>query len=360
MAKINKDKKKIEDLIKTKELEKVDAEIAKIEEERKKIESEWKEIERKSNLHWYKKPLFIQAVIAGIISFPLIWFYVQDIAIPISSRENIKLSREIEQTKQELYEREIKQKQKDLQQEQKDLQQEQKNRQYKSDIARQIGYLKKLKTEYGSEINSLKKELKEKNIDKIQIAKNRAAEIEKKHSAVSNTIIKQEVNLAKAQHPDGFLTEEIAKQYYLNNEKRPRVYTDNDFEEEDIEGDKIVIDHTTGLMWQQSGSNKFMNYGKAESYIAELNSEKFAGYNDWQLPTLGDAITLLKAEIYSSDKFDDYKLYINDIFSQKQEMIWTSDKANDSRAWAAYLDNGTCCDYFMSDLYFVRAVRLDH
>jgi len=127
MAKINKDKKKIEDLIKTKELEKVDAEIAKIEEERKKIESEWKEIERKSNLHWYKKPLFIQAVIAGIISFPLIWFYVQDIAIPLSSRENIKLSREIEQKKQELYERDIKQKQKDLQQKQKDHQQEQKD-----------------------------------------------------------------------------------------------------------------------------------------------------------------------------------------------------------------------------------------
>jgi len=51
---------------------------------------------------------------------------------------------------------------------------------------------------------------------------------------------------------------------------------------------KIVIDHTTGLTWQQSGSPYKSTYTDAEQYIRdELNDQKFAGYNDWRLADIG-------------------------------------------------------------------------
>ncbi|MGR3175174.1 MAG: tetratricopeptide repeat protein [Candidatus Scalindua sp.] len=74
---------------------------ARNEKERKEIELERKKLERKSKLHWYSKPLFLQAIIAGIIAAPVLWFYVKDV---VSSRENIKLSREIEERNQDLIE----------------------------------------------------------------------------------------------------------------------------------------------------------------------------------------------------------------------------------------------------------------
>lgn len=80
------------------------ATAARNEEERKGIELEKKRLERKLKPHWYSKPLFLQAIIAGIITASVLWFYVKDVAFPLSSRENIKLSREIEERNQDLIE----------------------------------------------------------------------------------------------------------------------------------------------------------------------------------------------------------------------------------------------------------------
>ena len=80
------------------------AKAAKNEEERKEIELERKKLERKLNPHWYSKPLFLQAIIAGIIAASVLWFFVKDVAFPPSSKENIKLSREIEERNQDLIE----------------------------------------------------------------------------------------------------------------------------------------------------------------------------------------------------------------------------------------------------------------
>jgi hypothetical protein len=47
-------------------------------------------------------------------------------------------------------------------------------------------------------------------------------------------------------------------------------------------GEKLVIDLTTGLTWQQSGSLGWLNYSNAEKYIRGLNNKLFAG---WRLLT---------------------------------------------------------------------------
>jgi len=117
-------------------------------------------------------------------------------------------------------------------------------------------------------------------------------------------------------------------------------------------GDKVVIDHATGLMWQQGGALNHMDYEDAKKWIAELNKKDFAGYYDWRLPTLEEAMSLMERE-----KRRD--LYIDPVFDSKQSWIWTSDfYKGGSRAWVVSFGDGGCGDYNFFNLgSYVRAVR---
>ncbi|MCH8875053.1 DUF1566 domain-containing protein, partial [candidate division KSB1 bacterium] len=70
----------------------------------------------------------------------------------------------------------------------------------------------------------------------------------------------------------------------------------NQFELKEINGDSVVFDLTTNLTWQQSGSGYTMNYESAQVYIDSLNSVGFASYNNWRLPTLEEAMSLMEPE----------------------------------------------------------------
>ena len=61
-----------------------------------------------------------------------------------------------------------------------------------------------------------------------------------------------------------------------------------------------------------------MKYDEATNYISQLNKERFAGYNDWRLPTLEEAITLLKPTKTNNGMF------IDPLFEDKINWIWTS------------------------------------
>ena len=118
-------------------------------------------------------------------------------------------------------------------------------------------------------------------------------------------------------------------------------------------GETVVYDHATGLMWQQSGSRNDMNYERAKNYISELNREQFAGYIDWRLPTLEEAMSLMEPIQENNN------LHIDQIFDSCQMMIWTSDFRRDSMSWVVRFDAGYC-DYVYNDSnnnYSVRAVR---
>ncbi len=100
------------------------------------------------------------------------------------------------------------------------------------------------------------------------------------------------------------------------------------YENKSINGDNVVVDHATGLMWYQSGSEKDMVWNEARQWVKDLNSRGYAGNSDWRLPTVEEAASLLE----SSKNADD--LYIDTVFDVTQSSIWTGDK-NDS---ASYLD----------------------
>ncbi|NUO81720.1 DUF1566 domain-containing protein [candidate division KSB1 bacterium] len=113
----------------------------------------------------------------------------------------------------------------------------------------------------------------------------------------------------------------------------------------------VVLDHATGLMWQQSGSPNAVTYAAAESYVREKNNERFAGFNDWRLPTLEEAMSLMEREKKNG------ALYIDPVFDRTQQWIWTADRYSESSCWVAYFFNGGCNDRLVFNYFYVRLVR---
>ncbi|MBV6506486.1 MAG: hypothetical protein ILNGONEN_02063 [Syntrophorhabdaceae bacterium] len=114
---------------------------------------------------------------------------------------------------------------------------------------------------------------------------------------------------------------------------------------------QVVLDRATGLMWQQSGSTDNVPFEWVKSYIENLNRQKFAGFRDWRLPTLEEAMSLMMDSAQSGN------LYISPIFNPKQFWIWTADKLSAGSEWAVFFDDGYCDCYNFVGGNFVRAVR---
>ncbi|MGH7496583.1 MAG: DUF1566 domain-containing protein [bacterium] len=123
------------------------------------------------------------------------------------------------------------------------------------------------------------------------------------------------------------------------------------YERRGIEGNKVVIDHATGLMWQQAGSPDLLTYADAGQYIRNLNEDRFAGNKDWRLPTLEEAMSLMALK-----KQND--LYIDPFFDRRQHWIWTADKASAEAAWVVFFGDGLCFYRRVLYDYYVRAVRV--
>jgi hypothetical protein len=105
------------------------------------------------------------------------------------------------------------------------------------------------------------------------------------------------------------------------------------YEKKSVNGDKVVIDHATGLMWHQSGSSDYMSWNSAKDWIRDLNRRGYAGYQDWRLPTLEEAVSLLEA----SRKND---IYIDPVFNNEQWGIWTGDRHDSGGTWSVYFSLG--------------------
>lgn len=105
------------------------------------------------------------------------------------------------------------------------------------------------------------------------------------------------------------------------------------YEKKSINGNDVVIDHATGLMWHQSGSMDFMRWNGAKEWIRVLNNRGYAGFKDWRLPTLDEAVSLLESGRRNN-------LYIAPVFSDEQWGIWTGDKHGSLGVWSVYFSLG--------------------
>jgi len=92
-------------------------------------------------------------------------------------------------------------------------------------------------------------------------------------------------------------------------------------------GDQLTVsDMTTNLMWERSGSD-INSIRTIQARAKELNEGKFAGYDDWRLPTIEEGLSLL--EKVKNDK----ELYLHPCFSKAQPFIFTADQRIPGGHW---------------------------
>lgn len=137
----------------------------------------------------------------------------------------------------------------------------------------------------------------------------------------------------------------------LPNVKRRRFV--KRFVVKNLHHDQVVVDRTTGLMWQQTTSSRKMIYRLAMQWINHLNERGFAGHNDWRLPTLEEAMTLVEQFPNSNG------LYIDPVFDPKKRLwMWTSDREDANSAWYVNFNYGySKLNRIKSGNNYVRAVR---
>lgn len=93
-----------------------------------------------------------------------------------------------------------------------------------------------------------------------------------------------------------------------------------------------------------------MTYKAAQEYVLKLNQQRFAGCNDWRLPTLEEAMSLMESKKHG-------ELYLDRVFDHKQRWIWTSDHHSEGAAWVVLFDVGNCNFNPVGYDYYVRVVR---
>ena len=73
------------------------------------------------------------------------------------------------------------------------------------------------------------------------------------------------------------------KLFYIMYVRGDTGYGVNDFTDN---GDGIITDASTGLMWSQADSGDAMNWADALAWVQQKNSENYLGHNDWRLPNV--------------------------------------------------------------------------
>ena len=140
---------------------------------------------------------------------------------------------------------------------------------------------------------------------------------------------------------------EAASLFDVDDLWRPNTYTVNRFE---VQSNTIVRDQTTGLAWQQAGSAYPRTWHQAHHYVGQLNAERFAGLENWRLPTADELITLLNLQPRGPE------LCIASLFDAAQRWIWSADRRSFLAAYYVDIEMGFVGWQDFSAPYYVRAV----
>jgi len=118
----------------------------------------------------------------------------------------------------------------------------------------------------------------------------------------------------------------------------------------EIKGDKVVIDNATGLMWHQPGSDEKMEWEETKKWVRELNARGYSGFSDWRLPTVEEAASQLEPG-------ESNGLYIDPVFSNYLEWIWTGDVNSSEGAWGVSFGSGLVFWVNFASEFYIRPVR---
>ncbi len=126
-----------------------------------------------------------------------------------------------------------------------------------------------------------------------------------------------------------FLQEEdvtscIMRWNFYDREQNPEGSFDNSFAAGADE--QTVVDLKTGLMWQ-SGGLDINSIRKIRREIHAINEEGFAGYKDWRLPTMEEALSLMEPRRNAKG------VYLRRCFSWMQPFIFVAAQRKPGGFW---------------------------
>jgi hypothetical protein len=120
--------------------------------------------------------------------------------------------------------------------------------------------------------------------------------------------------------------------------KKEKLPPSNDPRFQVIQGE-VVVDLKENLMWKQLDSyqelKKWMNWEMAQGFIKDINENRFAGFDDWRLPTRNELESL-----FEEDKSIPWKYYwttnvvhIDPVFGYTSCCYWSSESKDETYAW---------------------------
>ncbi|MDF1578697.1 MAG: DUF1566 domain-containing protein [Desulfobulbales bacterium] len=89
---------------------------------------------------------------------------------------------------------------------------------------------------------------------------------------------------------------------------------------------RTVTDQRTALMWGRQGCD-LANLGRVRKYIDDLNRREFGGYDNWRLPTIDEALSLMEPVANEAG------LHLHPCFSRQQPFIFTADQRRPGGYW---------------------------
>ena len=109
-------------------------------------------------------------------------------------------------------------------------------------------------------------------------------------------------------------------------------------------GDGTILDKKSNLMWMKLDywqiEKKWVNWYTANEFAQRMNNKKFAGYDDWRLPTPEEALMLYDRRKRNIDKDGD-KVFLDRIFPKGGGWgTWTSSEKGQQAVVISYKDEG--------------------
>lgn len=143
----------------------------------------------------------------------------------------------------------------------------------------------------------------------------------------------------------------LKKRGFFDKKWNPNRTFANHYEAKNIAGDAVVTDRATGLTWHAAGSEKGIEFTEARNWINALNEKGYAGFKDWRMPTLEEAVSLLESSKKNGN------LYVDPVFNAAQVNTWTGDLSSSESAWIVFFDQGRVNRDYFFNFFFVRPVR---
>ena len=94
----------------------------------------------------------------------------------------------------------------------------------------------------------------------------------------------------------------------------------------DNEDGQTVTDLVTGVMWQRGGCD-IMSFRRMREELDQVNKGRFAGHDDWRLPTIEEALSLMEPEMNPRG------IHLHPCFSAQQPFIFVAAQRDPGGYW---------------------------